>query len=57
MKSFASLLRIVRLVFIQSLDNDNNWSDYLGICKELKEKIREKRKICGEELMTKVNNN
>ena len=35
--------------FAQGLDNDSNWSDYLKIRKELKQKIREKGKICKEQ--------
>ena len=32
-----------RTCFVQGLDNDNNWNDYLKISKELKQKIREKK--------------
>ena len=41
--------------FGHGLDNDSNLSDYVGILKELKQKIREKRKKhCQEELMTNI---
>ena len=46
-----------RTCFAPGLVNDSNWSDYSGLCKELKPKIEEKRKICREQLMVKVNNN
>ena len=39
------------------LHSDSNWSEYLRIRKELKQKIREKRKICGDDFMANVNNN
>ena len=51
------LVKDRKACFAQALDNDNNWNDYLSIHKELKQKIREKRKICREELMAKVNKN
>ena len=37
--------------FAQGLDSDSNWSDYLRIRRELKQKIREKRNICRQQLM------
>ena len=46
-----------RACFAPALDKDSNWSDYLRICKELKQKIREKRKTCRAEFMDNVNSN
>ena len=42
------LVKDRRTSFAQGLDKYNNWSDYLRIHKELKLKIREKRKICSK---------
>ena len=56
-EELRQLVKDRRACFAQGLDNDSNWSDYLRIRKELKQKIREKRKICREQLMAKVNNN
>ena len=41
----------------KGLNKDNNWNEYLRLRKELKQKIREKRKICREEFMANVNSN
>ena len=35
----------IRACITQGLDNDRSWSDCLRICKELKQKMREKAKI------------
>ena len=42
--------------FAQALDKEGNWSDYLTICEGLKQKIREKRKICTKEFMVNIDN-
>ena len=34
-----------RACFTQGLDNDINWSNYIRVCKESKQKIREKEKL------------
>ena len=39
------LVKDSRACSAQGLDKDSNWSDHLGIRKELKLKIREKRKF------------
>ena len=46
-----------RNCFAKGLNKENNWNEYLRIRKELKQKIREKRKLCSEEFMTNVNSN
>ena len=51
------LVKDRKACFAQGLDNDSNWSDYLTIRKEIKQRIREKWKICREQLMARVNNN
>ena len=44
-EELRQLVKDRRACFAQRLDNDNNWSDYLIIRKELKPKIREKGKF------------
>ena len=56
-EELRQLVKDRRACFAQGLDSDSNWSKYLRIRKELKQKIREKRKICREEFMANVNNN
>ena len=43
-----------RPCFAQGLGNDTNWNEYFKIRRELKEKIRDKRKNCKEEVMNNV---
>ena len=52
-EELRQLVKDQRTCFAQGLDNDSNWNNYLRIRKELKQKIRQKRKLCREELMTK----
>ena len=42
-EELRQLVKYLRTCFVQDLDNDRNWNDYLEIHKELKQKIREKR--------------
>ena len=56
-EELRQLVKDGRTCFAQGLDNDSNWNDYLKIHKELKQKIREKKKIFREELMDNVNSN
>ena len=56
-EELRQLVKDRRACFSQGISNDSNWKEYLLIRKELKEKIREKRKICREEFMANVNNN
>ena len=46
-----------RACFSQGLGNDSNWNDYLRILKELKQKTRDKKDICREEVLNNVNTN
>ena len=43
--------------FAKGLDNDSNRNNYLKIPNKLKQKIRDKKKICRDELMDNVNSN
>ena len=56
-EELCQLVKDCRACPAQGLDNDSNWSDFLRICKEPKQIIREKRKICTEEIMANVTNN
>ena len=51
------LVKDRRACFAQGLDNDSNWSEYFRMRKVLKQRIREKKKVCREEFMANVNNN
>ena len=44
-EELRQLVKDRRTCFAQGLDNDSNWNDYLKIRKELKQKIREKRRF------------
>ena len=44
-EELRQLVKDRRTCFAQGLDNDSNWNDYLKIRKELKQKIREKKRF------------
>ena len=56
-EELRQLVKDRRACFSRGIGSDNNWKEYLIIRKELKQKIREKKKTCREELMAKVNSN
>ena len=49
------IVKDCRICFSQGLGNDSNWNEYFKIRKELKQIIRDKRKICKEEVINDVN--
>ena len=56
-EELRQLVKDHRASFAQGLGNDSNWNEYLKIRKELEQKIREKRKICRQEVINNINSN
>ena len=56
-EGLRQLVKNCRACYAQGLKNESNWSDYFKRCKDLKQKIREKIKICREGFMANGNSN